>query len=75
VISYEDPSGDEEAGATDPGFALGIDVGWEFWAGQSWGLGPAIRAMMISCPDDVDVEDPPIWRGFALGVLFSGTFQ
>ncbi len=75
AISYEDRTGAIRTGATDLGFGLNVDVGWEFWIGRSWGIGPALRAFYISVPDDVDGDDPPVWQGLGFGVLFSGTFQ
>jgi hypothetical protein len=63
-------------GQTDPGWALNLDVGWEFWVGQSWGLGPALRFFYTSAPDDVDgTDDDPSVNGVGFGVLFSATYQ
>lgn len=65
-----------ESGRTDPGWAINLDAGWEFWVGQSWGMGPALRFFYTSVPDDIEgTDNDPTVNGWGLGVLFSATFQ
>jgi hypothetical protein len=73
-ITYDD--GDRrESGATDLGWGINLDAGIEFWLGQAWAIGPALRLLYISVPDDDNTDDPPIWNGLGLTALFSATFQ
>lgn len=66
----------DRSGATDPGWAVNLDAGWEFWVGQSWGMGPALRFFYVSAKDDVEgTEEDPTLAGIGGGVLFSATFQ
>jgi hypothetical protein len=63
-------------GATDAGWALNFDAGWEFWVGPTWAMGPAIRLFYTSAPDGDDLagEDLTVTGGGG-GVLFSATYQ
>jgi hypothetical protein len=61
----------ENRGRTDPGWAFNFDAGWEFWVGQSWGMGPALRLFYTSVPD---AEDLTV-NGGGFALLFSATFQ
>jgi hypothetical protein len=62
---------EDNSGGTDPGWALNFDAGWEFWVGQSWAMGPALRFFYTSAPDEGDLTV----NGAGGGVLFSATFQ
>jgi hypothetical protein len=62
---------EDNSGSTDPGWALNFDAGWEFWVGQTWAMGPALRFFYTSVPD---AEDLTV-NGAGGGVLFSATFQ
>jgi hypothetical protein len=59
-------------GETDPGPALDITLGKEWWVGGSWGLGVAGGFGYHSVPEkDIDEK----WRGYSLGVRFSATLN
>lgn len=62
---------EDTSGGTDPGWALNFDAGWEFWVGQTWAMGPALRFFYTSVPDERDLTV----NGGGFGVLFSATFQ
>lgn len=63
-------------GSTDPGWAINLDAGWEFWVGQSWGMGPALRFFYVSAKDDIEgTDEDPTMSGIGGGAVFSATFQ
>jgi hypothetical protein len=67
--------GERDDDTTEAGWALNLDVGKEWWAGDQWGLGVAGRFWYSSVPDETlggDSIDIAL-AGFA--VLFSATYQ
>ena len=74
-ISYENRLNERETGTSDVGIGLGFDLGWEFWIGRSWAIGPALRFMYISVPNGGDGPDETTSQGLAVGALFSATMQ
>jgi hypothetical protein len=60
------------AGATDPGFAVDVTIGKEWWVGGSWGLGVAGGLNYHNIPEKHVDEN---WNGMSLAIRFSATMN
>lgn len=70
-IGFDD--GSDQRG-TSAGFGMTFDLGKEFWVGDQWGLGGALR---FSWTDVTHTEHhvPVEYQFFGWGILFSATYQ
>jgi hypothetical protein len=60
---------------SDVGFGIDLDAGKEWWVGDNWGLGVALRLSLASVPaGNENVQDAVFGSGF-VSVLFSATYQ
>ncbi len=57
---------------TDPGLAINVMAGKEWWVARRWGLGVAVQFMFASLPDDSASEN---WKVFQIGVSLTATMN
>jgi hypothetical protein len=67
-------TGSGTTGRSQWGFGLNADAGIEWWVGDQWGLGAALRFCWGRVQDEDDGVEIPI-TGTGFGVLFSATYQ
>jgi hypothetical protein len=67
---------DEDDDDSKVGFGLNLDVGKEWWVGEQWALGVALRLAAANVPpaDSWGASDKHLQAG-SLGVLFSATYH
>jgi hypothetical protein len=69
-------TGDKDMkGNSKSGLALDFMLGKEWWVGDSWGLGVAGYFDYFSAKDDDILGVSETWKGPAVGVRLSGTFN
>lgn len=57
---------------TDPGLAINVMAGKEWWIARRWGLGVAVQFMFASLPDDSASEN---WNVYQIGVSLTATMN
>jgi hypothetical protein len=57
---------------TDPGLAINVMAGKEWWVSRRWGLGVAVQFMFASLPDDSASEN---WNVYQIGVSLTATMN
>jgi hypothetical protein len=60
--------------STGSDFGFTFDLGKEFWVGDQWGLGAAVRFNWTSI-DNTEHHVPAEYEYFGWGILFSATYQ
>ena len=69
-------SGNGDSGRSQYGFGMNLDAGIEWWVGEQWGLGVALRLFYGTVQDDIaGTSDTVPITGKAAGLLFSATYQ
>ena len=69
-------TGDKEVdGKTDPGFAMDLTLGKEWWVGDAWALGLAGDFAYFSAKNKDFVTSDKNWAGPSFGLRFSATFN
>lgn len=63
---------DNERVETDPGFAMNLMVGKEFWVGREWGIGVALQFVHAAIPTETASTSASLT---GLNVMFSATFN
>jgi hypothetical protein len=71
---------EDERRDSDVGFGIDLDAGKEWWVGDNWGIGVALRLSLASVPagDDIAADDAAADAVFGSGfvsLLFSATYQ
>jgi len=67
--------GERTTEGSDVGWGLNLDVGKEWWIGEQWGLGVAMRLFVSSAPEQTYSADGVDVDTRALTVLLSATYQ
>jgi hypothetical protein len=70
-LEYERQGSKRQTDDTD-GYALGLGLGWDFWVGNQWSLGPELRVVYARMTREAgDVEEQ--YRLWAPSLLFTAT--
>ncbi|HTE47599.1 MAG TPA: hypothetical protein VK636_20315, partial [Gemmatimonadaceae bacterium] len=68
-------SGDTQRQSSDVGFGIDLDAGKEWWVGDNWGLGVALRLSLASVPAGDDFAQDAVFGSGFVSILFSATYQ
>jgi hypothetical protein len=68
-------SGDTQRRGSDVGFGIDLDAGKEWWVGDNWGLGVALRLSLASIPAGDDFPQDAVFGSGFVSILFSATYQ
>ena len=60
---------------SDVGFGIDLDAGKEWWVGDNWGLGLALRLSLASVPAGDDIAQDAVFGSGFVSLLFSATYQ
>jgi hypothetical protein len=60
---------------SDVGFGLDLDAGKEWWVGDNWGLGVALRLSLASVPAGSENPEDAVFGSGFVSLLFSATYQ
>lgn len=61
--------------ASDVGFGIDLDAGKEWWVGDNWGIGAALRLSLASVPAGNDIARDAVFGSGFVSVVFSATYQ
>jgi hypothetical protein len=77
-LSSGDEDNTETRSETDFGPGLSLTFGKEWWVSDNWGLGVALNLFVARMKDKEAAYpgfDKPVWRGTAVSLLFSASFN
>jgi hypothetical protein len=66
---------DDVRQASDVGFGIDLDAGKEWWVGDNWGIGVALRLSLASVPAGNDIARDAVFGSGFVSIVFSATYQ